>query len=381
MSPAAAIRRSVILFSLALPAMMLTGCGGLGDDGSADNTGGTDSTGVQLTVIAPPTVAWSGINGRTQVIMQFSARDDAGAPLGAEDFDVELRVDDRPVDVESLLNQSAEELGVNLYFSMVLDSSFSMTQHNPPAFEPMKAAARDSYQQVLDLWATRPGDTRFSLIWFGDEINQSQFNVGAARGWLPDDILAIPTPADGAATKLYSAVAAMAGHLKNEYDSGVFNGPRDQYVMLVFSDGADNLSFFDNSGSIADQTLVTTTGASYRQFGTPATTLTEATQAIAGHPRLTTHVIGLGAAINSDELRAIAEAGGGVFQSNPSSTNIAELFRRVMNEFTTIQTRGANIPLPPGDYQMSLIVRNRNTGETARHDFSIRAGSPAAALL
>ena len=88
------------------------------------------------------------------------------------------------------------------------------------------------------------------------------FNIGAARDWEPDDILTIPAPASGTSTKLNSAVKVMADFMQSEYDSGVFNGERDQYVMLVLSDGADNYSFFDNSHLNAS--LTTSSGARRR---------------------------------------------------------------------------------------------------------------------
>jgi hypothetical protein len=167
-------------------------------------------------------------------------------------------------------------------------------------------------------------------------MNQSLYNIGLARDWLPDDILSIPAPVAGTATKLDSAVKVMADYLQSEYDAGTFDGARDQYVMLVFSDGADNYSYWDNS--LLNAALTTSSGASYRQFGTVPTTLEEAETAVAAHPRLTAHVIGLGSAINADELSRIAEAGDGTFQDNPGSQNIGELFERVLREFTTIQT-------------------------------------------
>jgi hypothetical protein len=290
-----------------------------------------------------------------------------------------LKINNNPIDVESLLNQSSNELEVNLYFAMVLDASYSMTQHNPPAFEPMKTAARDSYQQVLDLWSTRPGTVKFSLIWFEELMNQSEYNVNTARDWLPDDILSIPEPLAGTATKLQSAVKTMADHLQSEYDNGVFNGPRDQYVMLVFSDGADNYSYWDNSA--INNSRSTTTGASYRQYGTPATTLEAAETAITAHPHLTTHVIGLGSAINADELSRIAQAGNGIFQANPASDDISQLFQRVMQEFTTIQTRGAEIPLPPGDYDFTLTVNNTSSGHQDSYSFRMHAGDQQAGVL
>jgi hypothetical protein len=178
----------------------------------------------------------------------------------------------------------------------------------------------------------------------------------------------------------------MAKKMKAEYDGGLFKGARDQYVMLVFSDGADNYSWFDNS---SPQVLKTTTnGASFYQFGTagpvskkPADAMQSAIDAITSHPRLTTHVIGLGSDIKSSELQQLATAGHGVFQSNPSSEKVAELFQRVMKEFTTLQTRLATVPLAPGEYKISLVVTNKATGESGRYDFKILAGGPDAKVI
>jgi hypothetical protein len=313
-------------------------------------------------------------NGKTQVIVQFSVRDGDGNPLPEDQLEVQMSLDDQPLDVESLLNQSSTDLAVNLYFAMVLDASYSMTQHNPPAFEPMKTAARDSYQEVLDLWSTRPGEVKFSLLWFDEVMNQSQ------NSWAPNDILSIPEPTSGTATKLQSSVKVMADYLQTEYDNGVFNGARDQYVMLVFSDGADNYSWWSND-KIGPVLKTTSSGASYQQFGTVATTLEEATQAISGHPRLTTHVIGLGSAINTAELTQIAAAGNGSYQANPSSENIAQLFQRVLQQFTTIMTRGAEIPLPPSNYRFTLTVKNKVNGATGSYSFMMHAGDPQTGVL
>lgn len=370
---------SLYSFSFAFLAL-LTACGGNFDPNQLNNPGGGTNSGLKLDVSQPPQVAWLSANGKTQVIVQFSARDGNGTPLPEDQIDVQMKIDNNPIDVESLLNQSSTELEVNLYFAMVLDASYSMTQHNPPAFEPMKTAARDSYQEILDLWSTRPGSVKFSLIWFDELMNQSMYNANIARDWNPDDILTIPEPVTGTATKLDSAVKVMADHLKAEYDSGVFNGPRDQYVMLVFSDGADNYSWFDNSIK-GNSTQSTSSGASYQQYGTIATTLDEARQSVAGHPRLTTHVIGLGSAINANELSQIAQAGKGIFQANPSSENVAQLFQRVLQEFTTIQTRGAEIPLPPGDYSFTLTVTNKNGGSKGSYSFNMHAGDPQTGVI
>jgi hypothetical protein len=354
---------------------ILSACDGTSDWGQSN----TSSSGLNVEETQTPQLTYLDNNGKTQVIVQFSVRDSAGIPLPEDQLEVQLNIDDQPLDVESLLNQSSFDLAVNIYFAMVLDASYSMTQHNPEAFTPMLTAARDSYQEVLDLWSTRPGEVKFSLLWFEEVMNQSQDNTDLARFWEPDDILSIPEPNSGTATKLYSAVKVMSDHLQAEYDSGIFNGVRDQYVMLVFSDGADNYSWFDNS--TIEDSPTTTSGADYHQFGTVATTLEAATQAISGHPSLTAHVIGLGSAINTTELTQIAAAGNGTYQANPSSENIDQLFQSVLQQFTTIMTRGAEVPLPPGDYKFTVSVKNKVNGATGSYSFMMHAGDLQAGVL
>ncbi|TPW13177.1 MAG: hypothetical protein FD130_1618, partial [Halothiobacillaceae bacterium] len=55
---------------------------------------------------------------------------------------------------------------------------------------------------------------------------------------------------------------------------------------------------------------------------------------------------------------------------------------RVLSEFTTLQTRGAEIPLAPGDnYTFTLKVKDRNTGANAAHSFRFSAGTTQAKYL
>ena len=381
MSPRPIIK-SLLTVAALFTAGLLSACGSGELLPLSKNTGNNDTTGqgITLSMPSPPVVSWKANHFTTQLVMQFMVRDQGGRPLAEDKFDVQIMLDGKPVDVESLLNQSSAELGVNLYFAMVLDSSYSMTQHTPPAFDPMKAAASSSYQQVIDLWNSRPGKVKFSLVWFDSTINQSKFETSTLRDWVPADIQALPTPQSGSFTKLYSAVDVMTKHLQTEFDSGVFTDPRDRYMMLIFSDGQDNYSWTDTS-ALMPQLRVTTSGASYQQFGTAPTTLATVKQHIAAHPRLTTHVIGLGSEIDAQELQQLADAGHGSFKSNPDSSNISNLFDSIMKEFTTIQTRGAEIPLQPGEYNVRLQVRNKQSGETAHEDFRIYAGDANAKLL
>ena len=375
-------KRVVVVSSISI-LLLLSACGGNYSPNAETETGeGNNPSGIQLVVPVQPTVVWKDTNKTTQMILQFSVKDGEGRPISADKFDVQMNINNQSVDVESLINQSSVDLEVNLYFGMVLDASNSMTLHNPPAFEPMKVAARDSYQEVLDLWSGRPGDVKFSAIWFDSLINQAVYSPANTSDWRPIDILSIPKPVEGSFTKLYAAVDQMAVHMKSEFDNGVMNGPRDQYVMLVFSDGADNYSWVDNS-DLSSQVLTTDVGASYEQFGVMPVSLASAKQRIESHPRLTTHVIGLGSAIKADELLQLATAGHGVFLSNPSSENVAALFQQVMKEFTTLQTQGLEVPLQPAldEYKISLVVTNSDTGDTDYYDFYVRVGDESAVLV
>ena len=69
--------------------------------------------------------------------------------IDADDVTVELLLDNRPVDNESLLQADSEELSSSIHLGLVLDASFSMLLHNPPAFEPMLTAARNAVVEGL----------------------------------------------------------------------------------------------------------------------------------------------------------------------------------------------------------------------------------------
>lgn len=332
-----------------------------------------------LNLTTTPSVQWSAVNGKTTVTVQYAVRGDQDQPLADTDYTTTLLLNDKPLDVESLVDRSAQEVAVNLDFAMVLDATYSMTQHNPPAFEPMKKAARNSWQNVIDIWAKRSGKLNVSFMWFDEFVNQAVDLPAASRQWQPDDALFLPTPPTGTATRLYGAVAKMADTMAAHYQSKQFAGDRDQQIMLVFSDGANNYSYFDNS-SISRQ-LTTSNGASYLQTGTPASTLDDVKAKIAADPKLIVHVIGLGSAINADELAAIAKAGKGLFLQNPSSQNLEQLFQRVIQEFTTIQTQSAVIPLAPGDYNFTIKIANRTGTAADEYHFNFHAGDTTAHVL
>jgi hypothetical protein len=354
------------------------GSGSPGDGGSSGGSGSYKGP-VALHMTADPSVKWNPADGKTTVVLQYTVRGANNVPLQKGQYLSSMWVDGRALDAESLLDSASEDLAVQLNFTEVLDASYSMTQHSPPAFEPMKKAAADTYQGILDTWSQRPGEVYFRAIWFDEVINETVNNPNTARKWQPGDLLTIPAPSAGTATKLYGAAQKMAELMKADFDAGSAAGPRDHHVMLLFSDGADNYSWFANAS--APKLLSTSNGASYNQYGLAAATLDGVKAAIHAHPRLTVHVIGLGSAIDADKLKQIADAGHGVFLQNPSSDKLDELFDQVLLEFTTIQTEGALMPLPPGDYRFTLRVTDGKGSSKDEYSFSFHGGDSSARVL
>ena len=352
---------------------------GGGGSSSGGSNGATYTGPIALSLTSSPTVSYDASNGKTTVVVQYSARGANNLALAKDQYTSTMLVNDAALDNESLLDSQSQELAVNLHFSEVLDASYSMTQHNPPAFEPMKKAAGDTLQGILNTWSQRTGNVTFQTIWFAEKINQSINSSAAARVWQPADLLTLPVPDPGSVTKLYAATQKMAELMKADYDRGIAANARDHHVMLVFSDGKDNYSWFGNESPPA--TMATSNGASFLQYGVAATDLENVKAAITAHPRLTVHVIGVGSDIDAAELQQIADTGKGVFLQNPSSTKLSELFNQVLLEFTTLQTEGALIPLPPGDYEFALVVKNSDGSATDEQRFRVHAGDTTARVL
>jgi Mg-chelatase subunit ChlD len=312
-------------------------------------------------------VSYNAANGRTTVVVQFVARGRDGAPYSADDVTVEMLVDDQAIDNESVLQTTSQELSASLHYGLVLDASYSMLLHNPPAFEPMKTAARRSLEAGTALWTNRAGAFTWDLCWFNDFLFHRQGE------WLPTDVEFIPAPPPNAATKLYAAVDFMARQMAETTEA---SGPRDQKVMVVLSDGADNLSNFDNS-SVLPISGSTVSGAAFDRFGYQATTLDDAIASVRAVPNLTVHVLAMGSEFNAEDLKLLkklAQAGNGQFLENPSSSGIDQLFDRVTQEFSTLQTVGAAIPQPSGEHRFKLVVKGTTFKGQTSYQFRYRAG-------
>ncbi len=364
--------RSILLLLAAAASVLIAGCGDDNDIVVPPVVTGTDVT-VALT--SEPQIRYDAPTGKTSVVVQFIARDQDGFALGADDVVVVMQVNDQPVDNESILQADAEELAASIHLGLVLDASYSMLLHEPPAFAPMLQAAADAIGEGNGIFAERPGTFTWDLCWFAELLFVPDLD---GRPWQAADLLAIPAPTAGTSTKLFAATANEATRMLGAYDQ-VANGPNDHHVMVVFSDGADNYSWFDNSAFQSQG--VTTSGAAFEISGYPATDLTAAEAAIAAHPNLTVHVIGLGNAVRETELQALADAGGGRYFRNPSSAEIGTVFDLVAREFATIQTRGATIPLQPADYTFRLRVNPDGSGSGDEFTFAFHAGDGEARLL
>jgi hypothetical protein len=370
------VRAATFLSAALIAAAALTGCGwDYGPEPGDPSDPVTPSSGVAIDVTGDPQVAYDEATGKTNAVVQFIARDKAGNPLDAEDVVVTMYVDGAAVDNESILSADSEELSSSIHLGLVLDASYSMLLHNPPAFDPMLEAARDAVVQGIELYAGRAGDFTWDVSWFNETLAGPS---SAGRDWQPDDLLSIPEPGEGTATKLFAAVQHQADAMLEAY-ADVANGPRDHHVMAVLSDGADNYSWFDNHAMTSSG--VTASGAPYVKNGWRSAALDSAVAAIDAHPKLTVHVAGMGSAISDEQLSAIARAGDGVYVKNPDSSQIGRLFDIVTREFATIQDHGATMPLQPGDYGFTVRVATLDGRSADSYSFRFHAGDVGAGLL
>lgn len=320
-----------------------------------------------------PVAIFQPTTGKTTVALDFLVRDAAGNPVDPGTAQIRRLVDGQEVDVESVPDFRDTKLTSNLRVGMVLDASYSMTQWQPPAFEPMKQAALDTQRSIRDQFtAWNTGTFTALLDWFQNEY------VCEASPSMPDAaVLDIPTPVPGDATKLFAATARMVDRMKEQYDAIVAPSPSDHFAMVVFTDGWDNYSWFDNSAAPAKSYLAA--GGSFSCAGTAPMSLDGLLEKLRAFPQLEVHVIGLGNTIKASELSAIAETGHGRFVSNPDSNQVATLFQEIAREFTTARRDGITMPLPPGEYQYEHQIEVN--GGVARVKFRFRAGDANAGVL
>lgn len=354
------------------------------DDGLACDAGehqeGDQCVTDQLSVeIVSQSSCWNPENGATRLIMQFVTRDESGVALDPElDGNQEptalvsqLYVNNRPTDVESLLNRDSELLKSDLALSLVLDSTYSMLTHEPPAFEPMKAAAVDVLTGIRDVWAVNNARFHWELVWFDKVIFRPAPN-NSGKTWSIDDISNLPEPAPDAFTGLWKAIHYTTGIHRDLYENNIAAKERDQHVTVVFSDGANNHSYFDNSGSGGTGNL---NGMQYWTYqGYPPTTIENVQNRLDEFPKLRVYVIGFGQQLNAMEqqrLKNLAEKNRGQYFFGSDSNALGQLFDSVKREFITMQTLGVETPLQDGEYNFSLRTQHIASGAEGRKDFSL----------
>jgi hypothetical protein len=348
-------------------AVSLAGCGGSDFLRGPPPRPRVELQGAPVAIFQPTT-------GKTTVVLDFLVRDPGGNPVDPATAQMRRLVDGQEVDIESVPDFRDTQLSANLRVGMVLDASYSMTQWQPPAFEPMKQAALDTQRSIREQFTTWNTGTYSGLLdWFQDGY------VCDGSPSLPDAaVLDIPTPLPGDATKLFAATARMVDRMKQQYDAIVAPGPSDQFAMVVFTDGWDNYSWYDNS-AVLPAISPPATGGTFSCAGTAPMSLDGLLEKLRAFPELQVHVIGLGNTIKTSELSAIAETGHGRFVSNPDSNQVASLFQEIAREFTTARRDGITMPLPPGEYQYEHQIEVN--GGVARVKFRFRAGDANAGVL
>ncbi len=339
-----------------------------------ESTGPEETQLLKLEFLDNTQVEFDPTVGTTTIVVQFVARNAHNVPLESDDLTVELRINGERVDVEGILKEDSEQLRTSTYLTLVLDASYSMLEQEPPAFGPMLAAARKTVASGRKLYADRPGVFDWSLYWFSDRIF-TPLETTSGTQWGETDIERIPAPRPGTFTKLYAALEVAVEESKL-FAEEFANDARDQHMIVVLSDGADNYSWFPNTDITGTGTAGT--NRSYKYFGYRATSQSKIVDLIRSHPSLRLNVIGLGSAVRDEELRSLAQAGKGTYFKNPKSDQLDKVFDRVALELTSIQTRGATVPLPSGDYRLDVVVRQRGANAKAVHSLEFHGGDAAA---
>ena len=325
--------------------------------------------GLALRLFAAPQVRWDASRAATDVVVKFIARGPGDVPLGADDVQVDMTLDGRPLDSEAILQKEAQAHAVNIMYVMVLDATRSLVVHHPGAFEELKKAAHDSVKAGTKLWSARPGKFSWTLSWFDD------FVYRPTEAWPEAAILSLPEPAAGSFTRLYSAVnfaiddlprLARERHMEDAHQ-----------VLVVFTDGRDN----HPSWAYPHGCEPSATGTfAFERCASPNTTLEALIDKVGNRADLTVHTLGLGD-VDETALRRLARAGRGIYVNRARGASIDALFAKVTREFTTIQSSGATIPNAPGDYTFEVLVRAHRSGAQGRLTMRMHIGDAESGVL
>ena len=360
-------------------------------DGAFRYGGGGASSTLAIELTGEPSVAFDQSIGTTTVVLDYLVRDSEGDLLDESDLDVRMFVNDQELGAggpfgESVLDSDAQQLDLSVFIELVLDASFSLEQFDPPQFDSMLKAAENLVSEGTDIWRDRGGSFDWSVVWFDELLSQPDpdhlrsFRIGN-----------IPQPAPGNFTKLYSAVSNALEVSASRFAEGVAAGERDRHVLVVFTDGLDNLSSFDNPDVRLEGQL--RNGDPYPRIGWRATGLDDVLAEIGSHPRyptnLTVHTIALGRncagggqgepCFDEQALRDVAQVGFGQLLVSPR--DVDDLFDQIRREFTELQSSGAVMALPPGDYEFRLLAESRNGRASGEVRFRFRVGTDGAELI
>ncbi|MCA8975358.1 MAG: VWA domain-containing protein [Planctomycetes bacterium] len=294
------------------------------------------------------------------------------------DYSIELFLDGEPIDSESLISEA--DLNSDLYYSLVLDASYSMViDHSPPAFEPMLGAARSNLERAISRWTEREGSTiYYSWVWFDDYI----FDPYSSSHYEPANISRIPTPEGGNFTRLFGAVDFMIDRHIDAFRSGKANGPNDRHVMIVFTDGQDNRSHI--VGSQVKQYQSTPFPHEKIRPTNAVTGVGDLEARLATEPglNLTVHTIGLGSTRIDDsalnESTGIASLGrNGVYVKRPNTGDLKDLFEEVNRQVLSIEVVGARLPSLISGQAFSFKIRVRSlANESVFGDLDLQLTAP-----
>ena len=169
------------------------------------------------------------------------------------------------------------------------------------------------------------------------------------------------------------------------YDQGIAAGQRDQQVMVVFSDGDDNHSFFDNRDPSFSGTGNLNNLLFWNYTGYANTTLDDIKTRIMANPDLRVYVIAFGDNIGEEgriHLREIAQLSRAQYFSGGGGDNLGQLFNSVKREFITMQTLGVETPLDPAlAHNFSLRTEHLASGAQGSYDFGLTANQAVEACV
>jgi len=265
-----------------------------------------------------------------------------------------------------------ENLTSSVHVTLLLDASDSVVDAG--IFDDMKAAAEELLRQGEAQWEERPGEFTWQVIWFNQWVSAAQGD------WDYEDIADIPQPPEefDGFTRLYAAMEYAIGNATQQRANGVASGDRDNHLLAVFTDGRDNISGLASEEPPVTEG-VTENGAPYNTFATNAITRVQLERLMLNRPWLQVSLLGFGPSIDSEELDALAAAGGGtVFEGN----DIERLFTRAQRSFEILQTVGFRLPFVPDDphtWELEFKVKGIKKPATIKLDVERTEDTPICA--